>query len=71
VGVRRWSKGAAREAGWGLNAFEFEQAYYSAYGHSHPVSFMKADEQGTLVNTIRMGGRRIAPGGRQHIRAEA
>ncbi|MBX5012397.1 hypothetical protein HJB67_20885 [Rhizobium lentis] len=39
-------RGAAREAGWDLNAFEFEQAYYSAYVHSHPVSFMKADEQG-------------------------
>ncbi|TAV48382.1 hypothetical protein ELI30_08740 [Rhizobium leguminosarum] len=40
------ARGAAREAGWDLSAFEFEQAYYSAYVHSHPVSFMKADEQG-------------------------
>lgn len=38
-------RGAAREADWDLNAFEFEQAYYSAYVHSHPVSFMKMDEQ--------------------------
>jgi hypothetical protein len=38
-------RGAAREAGWDLNALEFEQAYYSAYVHSHPVSFMKIDEQ--------------------------
>lgn len=40
------ARGAAREAGWDSSAFEFEQAYYSAYVHSYPVSFMKADEQG-------------------------
>lgn len=38
-------RGAAREAGWDLHAHEFEQAYYSAYVHTHPVSFMKMDEQ--------------------------
>ena len=39
------SRGAAREAGWDIDAHEFEQAYYSAYVHTHPVSFMKMDEQ--------------------------
>lgn len=38
-------RGAAREAGWDVDAHEFEQAYYSAYVHTHPVSFMKMDEQ--------------------------
>ncbi|CDZ31881.1 Hypothetical protein NGAL_HAMBI1145_06490 [Neorhizobium galegae bv. officinalis] len=38
-------RGAAREAGWDLTIHEFEQSYFSAYVHSHPVSFMKMDEQ--------------------------
>jgi len=37
-------RGAIREAGWLQDSFEFHQAYFSAYVHSHPVSFMRADE---------------------------
>lgn len=37
-------RGAVREAGWDVNEFEFYQSHYSAFVHSHPVSFMRADE---------------------------
>lgn len=39
-------RGAAREAGWDVDAFEFHQAYLSNWVHSHPVSFLRADEYG-------------------------
>ena len=44
-------RGAVREAGWDVDEFEFHQSYLSAYVHSHPVSFMRADE-----HDIRFGG---------------
>jgi hypothetical protein len=37
-------RGAVREAGWDVNAFEFQQVYLSNFIHSHPVSFMRASE---------------------------
>jgi len=37
-------RGAVREAGWDVNGYEFFQSYLSAYVHSHPVSFLKAEE---------------------------
>lgn len=37
-------RGAAREAGWDVDNFDFNQSYLSAYVHSHPVSFMRFDE---------------------------
>ncbi|EGP55766.1 hypothetical protein Agau_L101172 [Agrobacterium tumefaciens F2] len=37
-------RGAAREAKWDIDMFEFHQSYLSAYVHTHPVSFMRADE---------------------------
>lgn len=40
------TRGAAREAGWDVDEFEFNQSYLSAYVHSHPVSFMRFDEHG-------------------------
>ncbi|WP_192384065.1 hypothetical protein [Mesorhizobium silamurunense] len=40
------SRGAAREAGWDIQQFEFHQSYLSNWVHSYPVSFMRADEQG-------------------------
>jgi len=40
------SRGAAREAGWHVQEFEFHQSYLSNWVHSYPVSFMRADEQG-------------------------
>lgn len=40
------SRGAAREAGWDVQEFEFHQSYLSNWVHSYPVSFMRADEQG-------------------------
>jgi len=39
------ARGAAREAGWDLDRFDFQQAYLSNWVHSHPVSFIRADEQ--------------------------
>jgi len=39
-------RGAVREAKWDVDHFEFNQSYLSAYVHSHPVSFMRADEHG-------------------------
>ena len=39
------ARGAAREAGWDFERFEFQQAYLSNWVHSHPVSFIRADEQ--------------------------
>lgn len=39
-------RGAAREAGWDVQYFDFNQSYLSAHVHSHPVSFMRADEHG-------------------------
>lgn len=44
-------RGAARESGWDIDEFEFNQAYLSAYVHSHPVSFMRFDE-----HDIKFGG---------------
>lgn len=38
------ARGAAREAGWDVDFFDFNQSYLSAYVHSHPVSFMRFDE---------------------------
>jgi hypothetical protein len=40
------SRGAAREAGWDINQFEADQAYFSPFIHAHPVSFLRADEHG-------------------------
>ena len=37
-------RGAVREAEWDVDFFDFNQSYLSAYVHSHPVSFMRADE---------------------------
>lgn len=44
-------RGAAREAGWDVDAFDFYQSYLSAYVHSHPVSFIRADE-----HDLKFGG---------------
>ncbi|UHS55504.1 hypothetical protein [Agrobacterium vaccinii] len=44
-------RGAARESEWDIDEFEFNQAYLSAYVHSHPVSFMRFDE-----HDIKFGG---------------
>ena len=38
------ARGAAREAGWDINEFDYVQSYLSAFVHSYPVSFMRADE---------------------------
>ncbi|KRD71807.1 hypothetical protein [Ensifer sp. Root278] len=43
-------RGAVREAGWSVDDFDFNQSYLSAYVHTHPVSFMRFDEQ------LRVGG---------------
>lgn len=40
------SRAAAKEAGWDRDAFEFHQSYFSNWVHSHPVSFLRADEHG-------------------------
>jgi hypothetical protein len=40
------ARGAAREAGWDVDAFDFHQAYLSNWVHSHPVSFLRFAEQG-------------------------
>ncbi|RWX63207.1 hypothetical protein EN780_24400 [Mesorhizobium sp. M4B.F.Ca.ET.089.01.1.1] len=45
------SRGAAREAGWNVDVFEFHQSYLSNWVHSHPVSFMRADEQEISFST--------------------
>jgi hypothetical protein len=37
-------RGAAREAGWSVDGFEFNQSYLSAYVHSHPVSFFRIED---------------------------
>jgi hypothetical protein len=37
-------RGAVREAKWEVAKFEFHQAYLSAHVHSHPVSFMLAED---------------------------
>jgi hypothetical protein len=39
------ARGAAREATWDVDNFEFQQSYLSNWVHSHPVSFLRADEQ--------------------------
>jgi hypothetical protein len=39
------ARGAAREAGWDVDDFEYQQSYLSNWVHSHPVSFIRADEQ--------------------------
>jgi hypothetical protein len=39
-------RGAAREAGWDVDAFDFHQSYLSNWVHSHPVSFLRFTEQG-------------------------
>jgi hypothetical protein len=39
------SRAAAREAGWNLNQFELYQVYLSNWVHSHPVTFLYADDQ--------------------------
>ncbi|RWD94255.1 hypothetical protein [Mesorhizobium sp.] len=44
------SRGAAREAGWNVQEFEFHQSYLSNWVHSYPVSFIRADEQGISFN---------------------
>jgi hypothetical protein len=38
------ARGAVREAGWDPNKFEMEQTYFSAYVHSHPVSFLRMQD---------------------------
>jgi hypothetical protein len=38
------ARGVVREAGWNVREFDFYQSYFSAYIHSHPVSFMRADQ---------------------------
>lgn len=38
------ARGAVREAGWDVKHFDYVQSYFSAYVHSHPVSFMRAEE---------------------------
>jgi hypothetical protein len=40
------ARGAVREAGWNVKAYDFQQSYLSAYVHSHPVSFMRAIDHG-------------------------
>lgn len=40
----RGVRGAAREAGWDVAEFDFQQSYLSNWVHSHPVSFMRADQ---------------------------
>ncbi|MCZ7466403.1 MULTISPECIES: hypothetical protein [Rhizobium/Agrobacterium group] len=35
-------RGAVDEAGWNKKAYEAHQSYFSAFVHSHPVSFMRA-----------------------------
>lgn len=37
-------RGAVREAGLNLEAWEAHNAYFSPYIHAHPVSFMRADQ---------------------------
>lgn len=44
-------RGAVREAGWNVDEFDFHQSYLSAYVHSHPVSFIRANE-----HDIQFGG---------------
>jgi len=44
-------RGAAREAGWDGDVFDFNQSYLSAFVHTHPVSFMRADD-----HDIKFGG---------------
>jgi hypothetical protein len=39
-------RGAVREAGWDVDAFDFHQSYLSNWVHSHPVSFLRFTEQG-------------------------
>ncbi|MGY8662428.1 hypothetical protein Q3C01_08675 [Bradyrhizobium sp. UFLA05-109] len=39
-------RGAAREAGWDVDAFDFHQTYLSNWVHSHPVSFLRSAAQG-------------------------
>ncbi|MEZ5751602.1 MAG: hypothetical protein R3D60_06465 [Paracoccaceae bacterium] len=39
-------RGVIREAGWDLSDFEFWQGYFSAFTHSHPVSFLRDDYHG-------------------------
>jgi hypothetical protein len=38
-------RGVAREAGWDVDKFDFHQSYLSNWVHSHPVSFLRFDEQ--------------------------
>lgn len=38
------TRGAVREAGWNVDDFDMHQSYMSAYVHSHPVSYMRADD---------------------------
>ena len=38
------ARDAAREADWDVDQFEFQQTYLSNWVHSHPVSFLRADE---------------------------
>jgi hypothetical protein len=38
------ARGAVREAGWEVSIFDFFQTYLSSFIHSHPVSFMRAEE---------------------------
>ncbi len=39
-------RGAVREAGLNVQAYEAHSSYFSAYIHAHPVSFMRAEEHG-------------------------
>lgn len=45
-------RGAAREAKWDIDTFEFDQSYLSAYVHTHPVSFIRADQHQVTFSGI-------------------
>jgi hypothetical protein len=38
--------GAVREAGWSVSDYEFIYSYFSAFVHTHPVSFLRDMERG-------------------------
>ncbi|QEN87719.1 hypothetical protein FZC33_15945 [Labrys sp. KNU-23] len=39
-------RGAVREAGWNVDEFDLCYSYWSAFIHSHPVSYMRAQDHG-------------------------
>lgn len=44
------ARGAVREAGWNVDTYDFQQAYFSAFVHAHPVSFIQAFDQGVTFS---------------------